>query len=264
MDKLTKYLGTMMILVVLYVVFKSKPPVGEAVAGIASFDQAPDLVLPLITLLGGSCGGYIAFSGAHRLLDAGYKGEKDLPKVRQSVLMGVGVSGTMRILLFLAVLGVVTAMPEIVGSEGWVASPPAEAFRAGAGVIGYKIFGLVIFFAATTSIIGAAYTSVSFLKTLHPFIMENEKWFVIGFIAVSTVVMTLLGQPATLLVLAGAVNGLILPLTLLTVLAASRNKKIVGENYKHPTILLVLGIVAVVLTGIGAVRSLPNILTIFG
>lgn len=264
MDKLTKYLGTMMILVVLYVVFKSKPPVGEAVAGIASFDQAPDLVLPLITLLGGSCGGYIAFSGAHRLLDAGYKGEKDLPKVRQSVLMGVGVSGTMRILLFLAVLGVVTAMPEIVGSEGWVASPPAEAFRAGAGVIGYKIFGLVIFFASTTSIIGAAYTSVSFLKTLHPFIMENEKWFVIGFIAVSTVVMTLLGQPATLLVLAGAVNGLILPLTLLTVLAASRNKKIVGENYKHPTILLVLGIVAVVLTGIGAVRSLPNILTIFG
>ena len=264
MDKLTKYLGTMMILVVLYVVFKSKPPVGEAVAGIASFDQAPDLVLPLITLLGGSCGGYIAFSGAHRLLDAGYKGEKDLPKVRQSVLMGVGVSGTMRILLFLAVLGVVTAIPEIVGSEGWVASPPAEAFRAGAGVIGYKIFGLVIFFAATTSIIGAAYTSVSFLKTLHPFIMENEKWFVIGFIAVSTVVMTLLGQPATLLVLAGAVNGLILPLTLLTVLAASRNKKIVGENYKHPTILLVLGIVAVVLTGIGAVRSLPNILTIFG
>lgn len=264
MDKLTKYLGTIMILVVLYVVFKSKPPVGEAVAGIASFDQTPDLVLPLITLLGGSCGGYIAFSGAHRLLDAGYRGEKDLPKVRQSVLMGVGVSGTMRILLFLAVLGVVTAMPEIVGSEGWVASPPAEAFRAGAGVIGYKIFGLVIFFAATTSIIGAAYTSVSFLKTLHPFIMENEKWFVIGFIAVSTVVMTLLGQPATLLVLAGAVNGLILPLTLLTVLAASRNKKIVGENYKHPTILLVLGIVAVVLTGIGAVRSLPNILTIFG
>ncbi|MBS6517275.1 MAG: divalent metal cation transporter [Clostridium sp.] len=264
MDKLTKYLGTMMILVVLYVVFKSKPPVGEAVAGIASFNQAPDLVLPLITLLGGSCGGYIAFSGAHRLLDAGYKGEKDLPKVRQSVLMGVGVSGTMRILLFLAVLGVVTAMPEIVNSEGWAVSPPAEAFRAGAGVIGYKIFGLVIFFAATTSIIGAAYTSVSFLKTLHPFIMENEKWFVIGFIAVSTVIMTLLGQPAKLLVLAGAVNGLILPLTLLTILAASRNKKIVGENYKHPAILLVLGIVAVILTGIGAVRSLPNILTIFG
>ena len=104
MDKLTKYLGTMMILVVLYVVFKSKPPVGEAVAGIASFDQAPDLVLPLITLLGGSCGGYIALLRSPQTSGRSYKGEKDLPKVRQSVLMGVGVSGTMRILLFLAVL----------------------------------------------------------------------------------------------------------------------------------------------------------------
>ena len=62
----------------------------------------------------------------------------------------------MRILLFLAVLGVVTATPEVVGSEAWVASPPAAAFKAGAGIIGYKIFGLVILFAAITSIIGAA------------------------------------------------------------------------------------------------------------
>lgn len=67
--------------------------------------------------------------------------------------------------------------------------PASSSFKAGAGIIGYKIFGLVILFAAITSIIGAAYTSVSFLKTLHPFIMENEKWFVIGFIAVSTVIM---------------------------------------------------------------------------
>lgn len=263
MDKLTKYLGTIMILVVLFVAFKSKPPVGEAAAGIFSFSQAPSLVLPLITLLGGSCGGYITFSGAHRLLDAGYAGEKDLPKVRQSVLMGVGVSGIMRILLFLAVLGVVTAMPEIVGSESWVMSPPASAFKAGAGIIGYKIFGLVIFFAATTSIIGAAYTSVSFLKTLHPYIMKNEKWFVIAFIAVSTVIMTLLGQPATLLVLAGSVNGLILPITLLTIILASRNKSIVGENYKHPTILIVLGIAVVILTGYAGIKALPKILTIF-
>ena len=60
--------------------------------------------------------------------------------------MGVSVSGVMRILLFLAVLGVVTATPEVVGSEAWVASPPAAAFKAGAGIIGYKIFGPVILF----------------------------------------------------------------------------------------------------------------------
>ena len=264
MDKMTKYLGTIMIIVVLFVAFKSNPPVGEAVASLTRVSEAPSLVLPLITLLGGSCGGYITFSGAHRLLDAGYAGKKDLPKMRQSVLMGVSVSGIMRILLFLAVLGVVSAAPDIVGSEAWVASPPAAAFKAGAGVIGYKIFGLVIFFAASTSIIGAAYTSVSFLKTLHPYIMKNEKWFVIGFIAISTVIMTLLGQPATLLVLAGSVNGLILPITLLTILLASRNKKIVGEDYKHPTILIVLGICVVILTGYAGIKALPKILTIFG
>lgn len=264
MDKLTKYLGSLMILTVLYVVIRSNPPVGEAVTSIARVDQFPNLVFPIITLLGGSCGGYITFSGAHRLLDAGFSGVEDLPHVRRSVLMGVGVSGTMRILLFLAVLGVVTAMPEVVGSEGWVASPPAAAFQAGAGVIGYKIFGIVILFAAITSIIGAAYTSVSFLKTLHPFIMENEKWFVIGFIAVSTVVMTFLGQPATLLVLAGSVNGLILPITLFIILLASRRKDIVGENYRHPLILIVLGVCVVLLTGYSGIKALPQILTIFG
>ena len=259
MDKMTKYLGSIMIVVVLFVAFRSKPPVS-----LFKFSEAPGLVFPMITLLGGSCGGYITFSGAHRLLDAGYSGKKDLPKVRQSVLMGIGVSGTMRILLFLAVLGVVTAMPQIVGSPEWVASPPAAAFKGGAGNIGYFIFGMVIFFAACTSIIGAAYTSVSFLKTLHPFIMENEKWFVIGFIAVSTIIMTLLGQPATLLVLAGSVNGLILPLTLLVILLASRRKDIVGEDYKHPTVLIVLGLCVVLLTGYSGIKAVPNILTIFG
>ena len=171
----------------------------------------------------------------------------------------------MRILLFLAVLGVVTATSgSCLEAKHGVASPPAAAFKAGAGIIGYKIFGLVILFAAITSIIGAAYTSVSFLKTLHPFIMENEKWFVIGFIAVSTVIMTLLGQPATLLVLAGSVNGLILPITLLVILLASRRKDIVGEDYKHPTVLIVLGVCVVLLTGYSGIKALPKILTIFG
>lgn len=261
MDKMTKYLGSIMIIVVLYVAIKSKPPVGDAISGIVHPGDVTLLVMPLITLLGGSCGGYITFSGAHRLLDAGFSGKKDLPHVRKSVLMGIGVSGTMRILLFLAVLGVVTANPGVTLDAS---NPAADAFRLGAGVIGYKIFGLVMFFAATTSVIGAAYTSVSFLKTLHPFIMENEKWFVIGFIAASTITMAFLGKPASLLVLAGALNGLILPITLLTILVASRNKAIVGEDYKHPTILIVLGIGVVLLTGFSGVKALPSILTMFG
>ena len=175
--------------------------------------------------------------------------------------MGVSVSGIMRILLFLAVLGVVTANPDVTLDAS---NPAADAFRLGAGVIGYKIFGLVLFFAATTSVIGAAYTSVSFLKTLHPFIMKNEKWFVIGFITASTLIMAILGKPAALLVLAGALNGLILPLTLLTILLASRNKKIVGEDYKHPMILIVLGVCVVLLTGFSGIKALPGILKMFG
>lgn len=261
MDKLTKYLGSVMIVVVLYVAVKSKPPVGEAVTSLFHPGDVGELVLPMITLLGGSCGGYITFSGAHRLLDAGYSGKENLAEVRKSLFMGVSVSGIMRILLFLAVLGVVTANPGVALDSS---NPAADAFRLGAGMIGYKIFGLVLFFAATTSVIGAAYTSVSFLKTLHPFIMENEKWFVIGFIAASTIIMAVLGKPAALLVLAGALNGLILPLTLLTILLASRNKKIVGEDYKHPAVLIVLGVCVVLLTGFSGIRALPSILTMFG
>lgn len=63
---------------------------------------------------------------------------------------------------------------------------------------------------------------------------------------------------------AGALNGLILPITLLTILVASRNKAIVGEDYKHPTILIVLGIGVVLLTGFSGVKALPSILTMFG
>ncbi len=54
--------------------------------------------------------------------------------------------------------------------------------------------------------------------------------------------MTLLGQPATLLVLAGSVNSLILPLTLLTILLASRRKDIVGKIISTRWFLIVLGL----------------------
>ena len=38
-------------------------------------------VLPMLTLLGGTVGGYIPFSGAHRLLDAGLRGPAAVPAV---------------------------------------------------------------------------------------------------------------------------------------------------------------------------------------
>ena len=126
--------------------------------------------------------------------------------------------------------------------------PAADAFRQGAGEIGYRFAGLVLLCAAITSIIGAAYTSVSFLKTFNKKIEENENKVIIVFIVISTAIMFILGNPAVLLVLAGAVNGLILPITLAICLIASQKKSIMGENYHHPKILLIFGIIVVILT----------------
>lgn len=264
MDKVAQVMGGIILLVILYVCITSRPPVGTAVMRIFSPENPRDLFAPMITLLGGSCGGYITFSGAHRLLDAGYGGEKDVAHFRKSVFTGVGVSATVRILLFLAVLGTCGLAAgnaaQIIGAS----NPAAEAFKLAAGDIGYRLFGLALFAAGTTSVIGAAYTSVSFLKTLNPFIMKNEKWFIVGFIAFSTLVMVLVGNPAEVLILVGALNGLILPISLGIILIASRNKKIVGD-YKHPMVLIVLGVIvalaAAYLGGTTFVTNIQNFIT---
>jgi Mn2+/Fe2+ NRAMP family transporter len=195
--------------------------------------------------------------------------------------MGICIAAVVRVLLFLAVLGVVTKFAGInlsnpsanAGIAGLsadaaadykgISNPAAYAFLAGAGSIAYRFAGLVILCAAITSIIGAAYTSVSFLKTFHKSIAKNENWWIIGFIAVSTLIMTILGGAAKLLVLAGAVNGLILPISLGVCLAAAKNKKIMGADYKHPTWLWVLGVVVVLVSAYVGVTSLGNLANLF-
>ena len=252
MDKLVKILGGIMIVVILVVIFIVKPPVGVAVKNSFVPDASLGTLVPaILTLLGGTVGGYITFAGAHRLIDAGVTGEGKLKDIQYSAVMGMIVAAMVRVLLFLAVLGVV-----VKGVTLDVGNPAADAFFQGAGEIGRRFSGLVLTCAAITSIIGAAYTSVSFLKTFSPKIAEKENLWTIAFIVISTFVMAFLGKPATLLVLAGALNGLILPVTLGVCLVASQNKKIVGENYKHPKLLLILGIVVVVLAAYVGVRSL--------
>ena len=252
MDKLVKILGGIMIVVILVVIFIVKPPVGAAVKNSFVPDAKLGTLVPaILTLLGGTVGGYITFAGAHRLIDAGVTGEGKLKDIQYSAVMGMIVAAMVRILLFLAVLGVV-----VKGVTLDAGNPAADAFFQGAGEIGRRFSGLVLTCAAITSIIGAAYTSVSFLKTFSPKIAEKENLWTIAFIVISTFVMAFLGKPATLLVLAGALNGLILPVTLGVCLVASQNKKIVGENYKHPKLLLILGIVVVVLAAYVGIRSL--------
>lgn len=252
MDKLVKILGGIMIVVILVVIFIVKPPVATAVKNSFVPDAKLGTLVPaILTLLGGTVGGYITFAGAHRLIDAGVTGEGKLKDIQYSAVMGMIVAAIVRILLFLAVLGVV-----VKGVTLDTGNPAADAFFQGAGEIGRRFSGLVLTCAAITSIIGAAYTSVSFLKTFSSKIAEKENLWTIAFIVISTLVMAFLGKPATLLVLAGALNGLILPVTLGVCLVASQNKKIVGENYKHPKLLLILGIVVVVLAAYVGIRSL--------
>ena len=259
MDKVATVLAAVILVTVLSVAIISKPPVGDVAAGLVAFDKFPTMFVVLTTLLGGSCGGYIPFSGAHRLVDAGVEGAGNF---RKSVTQGVLTSGVVRILLFLAVLGVCGMAAGNADQIINASNPAAEAFKLAAGNLGYRLFGLCLFSAGISSVVGAAFTSVSFLKTLHPFIAKNERWFVVGFIAFSTGMMVILGGAATLLIIAGAVNGLILPISLGTMLAASKNKKIVGD-YKHPTWLFVLGLVVVVIAAYVGIKALPGILKLF-
>ena len=247
MDKLTKVLAGVMIVVIFVIILIVQPPVGSALKNTVLPETGYSALVPaIITLLGGTVGGYITFSGAHRLIDAGITGEENLKEINKSSVMGIGIASLVRVLLFLAVLGVVVKGGIDLSDSK---NPAADVFRAGAGDIGYRFAGLVLLCAAITSIIGAAYTSVSFLKTFHPAIEKNENAMIIGFIAVSTVIMLALGEPATLLVLAGALNGLILPITLGICLIAAKQKKIMGETYSHPTWLWLLGILVVGISG---------------
>ena len=262
MDKVATILAAIILLTVLVVAVISKPPLGDVAAGLTAFSELPSMATCITTLLGGSCGGYIAFSGAHRLMDAGINGQENVGHVRKSVLQGVGTSGCVRILLFLAVLGTCAMAAGNAETIINASNPAAEAFRLAAGNIGYRMFGLCLFSAGISSVVGAAFTSVSFLKTLHPFIEKYERQFVVGFIAASTFIMVVLGGAAKLLIIAGAVNGLILPITLGVMLLASKSKKIVGE-YKHPTWMFVLGLVVFAIAAYMGITAVPGILKLF-
>lgn len=211
--------------------------------------------LPIVTIVGGTVGGYITFSGVHRLLDAGLGGPGDVARLSRAAGLGIAVTGLMRVLLFLAVLGVV-ARAGALDPE----NPAASAFRLGAGEMGYRAFGLVLWAAAITSVVGCTYTSLSFLRAPGRSIAEGGRALPVAFVAISLFAYLALGRPVRLLVLAGALNGLILPVTLGVVLLASRRRELMGD-YRHPLALQAAGWLAwavSVAAGVLAVRELAS------
>jgi Mn2+/Fe2+ NRAMP family transporter len=233
-DSFVKILGIAMIGLTVYTMFASHPPFGKAL--LHTFWPEKINIKMIVALVGGTVGGYISFAGAHRLLDANIKGKASIPEVSRSAVTGIILTSIMRYTLFLAALGVVW--------NGGLLSdknPSASVFEVAAGNIGYKFFGVVMWAAAITSVIGASYTSVSFWKTCHPSLEKNQRWLITGFIVISTIAFIILRQPPVyILVMAGAFNGMILPVALAIMLIAVTRKKLFA-SYQHPVWMLVAG-----------------------
>ena len=250
MDLFVKVLGIVMLGLIIYVMFQARPPLLEAVH--RTFLPLEIDARAIVTLVGGTVGGYITFAGAHRLIDAGLSGVDALPEVNRSAVTGILLTGTIRILLFLAALGVVTA-----GFTMDAANPPASVFQNAAGFVGYKLFGIVMWAAAITSVVGAAYTSVSFFKTFHTTLERRSNYVVIAFIVFSTAVFLAFGRPVTVLIWAGTINGFILPIGLALVLLASRRTNVIG-SYRHSIWLQAAGWAVVAVMTAFSVQTLIN------
>ncbi|MBD0284706.1 MAG: divalent metal cation transporter [Flavisolibacter sp.] len=239
MDSFVKLLGLLMLLFTLYIAISSGPPVGEAIYRTLVPERID--VLKIVTLVGGTVGGYISFAGAHRLIDAGIQGKESIRQVTKSSVSGIVITSVMRFILFFAALGVVWH-----GASLDAKNPAASVFQQAVGNLGYRFFGFVMWCAAITSVVGASYTSVSFFKTLHPFFEKYHRLLISLFIVLATLLFMVFNNPVSLLIAAGAVNGLILPIALAVILIAATQSRVVGD-YRHPLWLFIAGWLVVAL-----------------
>jgi Mn2+/Fe2+ NRAMP family transporter len=241
-DIIVKILGIAMIGLTVHTMFASHPPYGKAI--LHTFWPEKINFKMIVTLVGGTVGGYISFAGAHRLLDANIKGKVAIPQVNRSAVTGIIITSIMRYVLFLAALGVVWN-----GALLSDKNPAASVFEIAAGNAGYKFFGVVLWAAAITSVIGASYTSVSFWKTFHPSLEKNQRWLITGFIIISALVFITLQQPpGYILVTAGALNGMILPVALAIMLIAVTRRNLF-TGYRHPVWMQIIGWLVVGIMG---------------
>ena len=257
MDRIVVALGLVMITLTTYVAVSSGPPVGEALTNVVLPEQVS--FLAITTLIGGTIGGYIVYAGAHRLLDSGVSGPEHVRDITRGSVTGILITGVMRVILFLAILGVVTT-----GADLDPSSQAASAFEQAAGEVGLRVFGVVLWAAAITSVIGASYTTVSFVTTRTGTSERTRTALVCGFIAFTTLVFVVVGTaPATLLVFAGAFNGLLLPFGIGVLLWVATRRADLLQGYAYPRWLLGIGWVAWLLTLYLAVRSVRPVIDLF-
>jgi Mn2+/Fe2+ NRAMP family transporter len=257
MDRVVLVLGGLMIVLTTYIAITSGPPVGTALKNVVLPDQVQ--FLSITTLIGGTIGGYIVYAGAHRLLDSGVSGPQHVKDITRGSVTGILITGVMRIVLFLAILGVVAG-----GQALDPKNPAASAFQHAAGEFGLRAFGVVLWAAAITSVIGASYTTVTFVTSRTKTTDKTRTILVVGFIVVCTVIFLSVGTaPTQLLVFAGAFNGLLLPVGIGVLLWVAWQRKDLLRGYRYPTWLLLLGGAAWLLTIYLAVRSVKPVFELF-
>ena len=256
-DRVVVVLGLVMIGLTAYVALTSGPPVGRALRNVVLPEQVD--FLAITTLVGGTIGGYIVYAGAHRLLDSGVTGVQHVRDITRGSVTGILITAVMRIVLFLAILGVVTG-----GAALDPESQAASAFQQAAGEAGLRVFGIVLWAAAITSVIGASYTTVSFVTSRTRTSDRTRALLVVAFIAVTTLAYLLIGTaPATLLIFAGAFNGLLLPIGIAVLLWVATRRADLLNGYRYPRWLLVVGWAAWLLTLYLAVNSVRPVIELF-
>ncbi|MEU4606578.1 divalent metal cation transporter [Kribbella sp. NPDC023972] len=256
LDRVVVVLGGVMLIIVGWLTVVSGPPVGRALRNVVLPEQADFLVIT--TLIGGTLGGYVMYAGVHRLLDSGVSGPRYVREISRASVAAILITGLLRAVLFLAILGVIAG-----GATLDHSNPAASAFRHTAGEFGLRAFGLLLWAAAIAGVIGAAYTTVTFVTSRTKTPDGTRTTLVVLFIAVSTVIQLSIGTaPAKLLVFAGAVNGLLLPLGIGVLLWVAWQRADLLRGYRYPRPLLVLGGAAWLLTVYLAVRSVKPVFSL--
>jgi Mn2+/Fe2+ NRAMP family transporter len=232
LDFIVKILGILMLVLIVFMLLKANLDVGK----LLRYSFWPEVfdVKSTITLIGGTVGGYITFAGAQRLMDAGLVGEKHKTEVIQSASIGIIFTGILRYFLFVGTLSIV-----ISGVSLDATNPTSSVFLTRFGESGRVLFGLMIWAASITSVIGATYTSIGFLADIHPTFINSKKYWSLGFVLVSAIVILFFGKPVNLLLFAGYINGFILPIGLAIILVSLRTNK-VFKDFKQSWIFNIL------------------------
>jgi len=88
-------------------------------------------------------------------------------------------------------------------------------------------------------------------------ILQNERKCITAFIVISTCIFIFIGKPKELLLLAGLLNGFILPFALSIMLIAGRKLPIL-KQYKYPIWIEAMGWMVVVMMGTMSVLALTQ------